>query len=196
MRGTPFRRHGEFRRTGIIPAYAGNTISRSDSRASNWDHPRVCGEHSNSRFWPIFKPGSSPRMRGTRQVGWDEAKSPGIIPAYAGNTRFHRLAGNTPRDHSRVCGEHTTLGTDRHIPKGSSPRMRGTLCFFQALMRYQGIIPAYAGNTWASAHTTRPARDHPRVCGEHRNVSVGNASMRGSSPRMRGTPIEPKIPAL
>ena len=31
-------------------------------------------------------------------------------------------------------------------------------------------------------------RDHPRVCGEHRNSPLASASVEGSSPRMRGTP--------
>ena len=32
---------------------------------------------------------------------------------------------------------------------GSSPRMRGTLVDFAAIIGYGGIIPAYAGNTKA-----------------------------------------------
>ena len=50
---------------------------------------------------------------------------------------------------------------------GSSPRMRGTLVFFESSVLPVGIIPAYAGNT-LHVHDGKPSHwDHPRVCGEH-----------------------------
>ena len=38
--------------SGIIPAYAGSTLSNSLRRYDCGDHPRVCGEHS-SMNWPL-----------------------------------------------------------------------------------------------------------------------------------------------
>ncbi|EEP20764.1 hypothetical protein BIFANG_03334 [Bifidobacterium angulatum DSM 20098 = JCM 7096] len=32
------------------------------------------------------------------------------------------------------------------------------------------------------------SRDHPRVCGEHELPELRQAAIRGSSPRVRGTP--------
>ena len=52
--------------TGIIPAYAGNTVREILGRADRRDHPRICGEH-------------------LRRVTV-HAMCIGIIPAYAGNT--------------------------------------------------------------------------------------------------------------
>ena len=49
------------------------------------------------------------------------------------------------------------------------------------------IIPAYAGNTLISSIFPLSARDHPRVCGEHRTWCRAPDTNRGSSPRMRGT---------
>ena len=73
-------------RIGIIPAYAGNTEGTTAVTGKNLDHPRVCGEHIASRKFPVYAPGSSPRMRGTH-IGTDGvAYLSGIIPAYAGNT--------------------------------------------------------------------------------------------------------------
>ena len=70
---------------------------------------------------------------------------------------------------------------------GSSPRMRGTHGFSTFAKRNDGIIPAYAGNTW-TAPPARPAnRDHPRVCGEHQSAPTEAVQREGSSPRMRGT---------
>ena len=69
MRGTLGDCLAGFFRHGIIPAYAGNTglVRRGHGRSG--DHPRVCGEHPlpSNEFYQ--SPGSSPRMRGTRQRG-------------------------------------------------------------------------------------------------------------------------------
>ena len=51
--------------TGIIPAYAGNTKGRSESKDGTGDHPRVCGEHTIIVAIIGSGGGSSPRMRGT-----------------------------------------------------------------------------------------------------------------------------------
>ena len=50
---------------GIIPAYAGNTRPALARRSIARDHPRVCGEHSESTSIFHLRKGSSPRMRGT-----------------------------------------------------------------------------------------------------------------------------------
>ena len=45
MRGTLWRSRHSRRRTGIIPAYAGNTHHQDTDLERVGDHPRVCGEH-------------------------------------------------------------------------------------------------------------------------------------------------------
>ena len=67
--------------------------------------------------------------------------------------------------------------------------MRGTLFHCHGDTVRRGIIPAYAGNTIASAPFVSPARDHPRICGEHRRMYVSIVVFGGSSPHMRGTLI-------
>ena len=87
MRGTLFGVLVFTTSRGIIPAYAGNTISVTFSRIDVRDHPRVCGEHLTTGISiPIFM---------------------GIIPAYAGNTLRPSGQQTDRRDHPRVCGEHT-----------------------------------------------------------------------------------------
>ena len=86
MRGTPDVRPPGRTRTGIIPAYAGNTMSTRIFFVFTGDHPRVCGEHVASMVALTCFLGSSPRMRGTRECQHDTAQYSGIIPAYAGNT--------------------------------------------------------------------------------------------------------------
>ena len=107
-------------------------------------------------------------MRGTPRIGVESAASPGIIPAYAGNTGVIDLTGQRFEDHPRVCGEHSHELEHVVALQGSSPRMRGTpvllcVCSFvgssprmrgthDGMYEYRchlGIIPAYAGNTRA-----------------------------------------------
>ena len=47
MRGTPDQRADEQTNRGIIPAYAGNTLSSFIGLPPLWDHPRICGEHDD-----------------------------------------------------------------------------------------------------------------------------------------------------
>ena len=87
MRGTLASEFSRTERTGIIPAYAGNTVQVMFQQSKGRDHPRVCGEHSGLSQRPHFVEGSSPRMRGTRETFRPVGFPPGIIPAYAGNTQ-------------------------------------------------------------------------------------------------------------
>ena len=132
---------------GIIPAYAGNTSHRRRIGCIPRDHPRVCGEHSDSELYLSTSLGSSPRMRGTH-VGHDHVGAVrGIIPAYAGNTDDMPLHCDELTDHPRVCGEHLYIQHADWDDPGSSPRMRGTLRWWFVVFFCPGIIPAYAGNT-------------------------------------------------
>ena len=187
MRGTLLPDLIHWRYSGIIPAYAGNTCTSSRHRPIPRDHPRVCGEHLPFRKRCSIPPGSSPRMRGTPACSRRTLSTTGIIPAYAGNTHdpFGLFAQH--RDHPRVCGEHYFIITADGFQVGSSPRMRGTQKGISNVQCSTGIIPAYAGNTLASAREDGQLRDHPRVCGEHCDGSSTQIGLRGSSPRMRGT---------
>ena len=173
--------------SGIIPAYAGNTTIAPIGWAKVWDHPRVCGEHDTAEPTNGRNTGSSPRMRGTRTVPAIVPADRRIIPAYAGNTTVRAISAREGRDHPRVCGEHFIEQTDAPRIVGSSPRMRGTRGYGLGLLHLGGIIPAYAGNTFASCRVTGVTRDHPRVCGEHLDPACGGRMFWGSSPRMRGT---------
>ncbi len=77
----------------------------------------------------------------------------------------------------------------RQTGDGSSPRMRGTPCNDGELVTGRRVIPAYAGNTRSAIPTASPKPVHPRVCGEHCQRLALVCHRRGSSPRMRGTPM-------
>ena len=170
MRGTLPANRPCRRKTGIIPAYAGNTSPWLLRRRLGRDHPRVCGEHADERHHRSSDAGSSPRMRGTPWSWWCSA--------------------SIPWDHPRVCGEHGFRRFCLADMRGSSPRMRGTPKLPRGKRRQAGIIPAYAGNTKDMTNLLSVSRDHPRVCGEHMPELLLTLSLLGSSPRMRGTRIK------
>ena len=167
MRGTRHGRGVDAALPGIIPAYAGNTEWNRSAQWSNWDHPRVCGEHGDYADYAIRNKGSSPRMRGTPRGDLHRCLDRGIIPAYAGNTWPARTGCCDTRDHPRVCGEHWWDAPFDGSRLGSSPRMRGTRQASRSPWSQTGIIPAHAGNTDRTRSMCFEYRDHPRVCGEH-----------------------------
>ena len=98
--------------------------------------------------------------------------------------------GGHPADHPRVCGEcGHVLGIAAGIG-GSSPRMRGMRQRHHRRQRPGRIIPAYAGNASCPRQLGRPSADHPRVCGECLMLRSASCPPSGSSPRMRGMPID------
>ncbi len=175
---------------GIIPACAGNTDLQRGGNLVTWDHPRVCGEHYVDVGEWGAAPGSSPHVRGTRRRWRMPKLLYGIIPACAGNTCTTARTGATRRDHPRVCGEHVAGGGRVAAPAGrsrgrmppakspegmgSSPRVRGTRKRLDGIHTAGGIIPACAGNTPTPRGAARTSRDHPRVCGEHRQQRLGS----------------------
>ena len=71
----------------------------------------------------------------------------GIIPALAGNTRFHAFRCLHIPDHPRSRGEYVPVAQQVRVGLGSSPLSRGILSAGRVLGFQQRIIPALAGNT-------------------------------------------------
>ena len=173
--------------TGIIPACAGN---RCEPRLFNiffQDHPRVCGEQRLTVCAPMVWLGSSPRVRGTDSPLPDQFEKIGIIPACAGNSLVKITRIFLTQDHPRVCGEQCCKNIVSELVKGSSPRVRGTVCSLLQVNRWRGIIPACAGNRSLEVPVAKSTRDHPRVCGEQKDRQPKKMPLSGSSPRVRGT---------
>ena len=51
------------------------------------------------------------------------------------------------------------------------------------------ITPAYAGKSSARSQFRMNPKDHPRVCGEKREILKSGGVKKGSPPRMRGKDI-------
>ena len=90
------------------------------------------------------------------------------------------MCGERPRDRERV-----------RSASGSSPRVRGTGQAWQAWQISRRFIPACAGNGRATREGSVRSTVHPRVCGERTRVDDLHVRSSGSSPRVRGTAVDP-----
>ena len=167
VRGTSIWIRTQKKTHRFIPACAGNILPQARSKVIKLVHPRVCGEHPESR---------AQASHGRR-----------FIPACAGNisrvaaTRFSKSV------HPRVCGEHLAILGLSFLAAGSSPRVRGTCRRSPAHEHLLRFIPACAGNIISKGVRMPGSPVHPRVCGEHRMVGLPTSAPAGSSPRVRGT---------
>ena len=136
----------------ITPAYAGKSGPCPDRVPPAGDHPRVCGEKSQSTSASPRALGSPPRMRGKGVKQSNSRIRMGITPAYAGKSKSVQGPAGSFWDHPRVCGEKSLTSTVSVWEPGSPPRMRGKVFQNFDIMRVQGITPAYAGKRLKRSH--------------------------------------------
>ena len=70
----------------ITPADAGKTTTRKAKHRTGRDHPRGCGENTDSHKKVALCPGSPPRMRGKQPILGINVHAVRITPADAGKT--------------------------------------------------------------------------------------------------------------
>ncbi|EEI78895.1 hypothetical protein HMPREF0308_0797 [Corynebacterium striatum ATCC 6940] len=85
-RGGLFPYQGNSPFGGLIPAYAGRTISPTRPGICSKAHPRLRGADSRSCSGVRVRTGSSPLTRGGPICVWELPSFSGLIPAYAGRT--------------------------------------------------------------------------------------------------------------
>ena len=125
-------------------------------------------------------------MRGKRGIHRGLHVALRIIPAHAGQTSCQAKRSRDCSDHPRACGANGIPSAPWSATHGSSPRMRGEPITLFSCSGYERIIPAHAGQTWASTSFVEVLPDHPRTCGANREYDGQVAGVEGSSPRMRG----------
>ena len=128
-------------------------------------------------------------MRGSLPCELPTARPGGIIPAGAGLTRRCRPDWLACGDHPRGCGAHVFVSCSFAPRRGSSPRVRGSLPRSDSQTRQEGIIPAGAGLTRGRLVQDSRWWDHPRGCGAHSPPHFFTVTIRGSSPRVRGSRV-------
>ena len=87
MRGKVFDADYSILRSGITPAYAGKSYTRTCYAYNVRDHPRVCGEKRRRIIATLTHTGSPPRMRGKGRCHHLVVLVYGITPAYAGKRK-------------------------------------------------------------------------------------------------------------
>ena len=125
-------------------------------------------------------------MRGKRKKAASCAASTRITPADAGKTLIMTSQYFGSRDHPRGCGENPSQAHQGIVCLGSPPRMRGKLDSLSRNHAPTRITPADAGKTPSCTTFAPLVQDHPRGCGENRNVIEFETRLPGSPPRMRG----------
>ena len=110
---------------GLIPAGAGQTVARVVALGGVWAHPRRCGADLAGIGDDLVNMGSSPQVRGRRELEVIYRVRTGLIPAGAGQTIIASSSRVACRAHPRRCGaDHRPhhCGAGRG---GSSPQVRG-----------------------------------------------------------------------
>ena len=70
----------------ITPAYAGKRLHGQLYNLTIEDHPRLCGEKSQTMLHDFAEKGSPPPMRGKAKAYDGTLPEPRITPAYAGKS--------------------------------------------------------------------------------------------------------------
>ena len=176
-------------RDGIIPAYAGSTSTAAAGLPGGRDHPRIRGEHA-----------------GVSVQGGD---GDGIIPAYAGSTYWritqpyapsesspHTRGARTPactaaaatRDHPRIRGEHHVVHVVDAVVHGIIPAYAGsTFAIMKTSQGTWGSSPHTRGAHRLSSCSSTRAGDHPRIRGEHQRHRGAVGEGRGIIPAYAGS---------
>ena len=110
----------------------------------------------------------------------------GITPAYAGNTDTKNLRLVLIQDHPRIRGEYFNHISYFFFCLGSPPHTRGIPSEYSVKTLYDGITPAYAGNTIKTVQMFGFLWDHPRIRGEYSFQYITTVICAGSPPHTRG----------
>ena len=89
-----------------------------------------------------------------------------------------------------MYGEHHKRQSFKSSFSGSSPHVRGARRGDLRDFLNLGIIPACTGSTSASGESFTRLRDHPRMYGEHYDLTSLSCFCEGSSPHVRGARVE------
>ena len=153
---------------------------------SSRDHPRLRGEKLLFYGFCRCCPGSPPLTRGKGLCRSGFTFSTGITPAYAGKSYSFVCLFVCAWDHPRLRGEKTVLLMDSEDTVGSPPLTRGKGTCSSTISCFLRITPAYAGKRSYPYNKQIALKDHPRLRGEKRLLSMQAPACGGSPPLTRG----------
>ena len=186
VRGNRPGRTGIRRRTGSIPACAGEPHSLSMNTLFQTVYPRVCGGTQPVVGSFFVSTGLSPRVRGNRRSESRGHKLTRSIPACAGEPSIYAPMSPHSRVYPRVCGGTPSWVNHNAMASGLSPRVRGNRCSCGQADEADGSIPACAGEPRSRKETIVGSTVYPRVCGGTSPSEFSANTWTGLSPRVRG----------
>ena len=130
--------------------------------------------------------GLSPRVRGKPVGEGRENRTPGSIPACAGEACGGRSGPRRRTVYPRVCGGSLPRRRSASRRWGLSPRVRGKHVPMIDAHEGAGSIPACAGEALLRAPGAAPRGVYPRVCGGSPSGLSSTGRRAGLSPRVRG----------
>ena len=172
-------------RPGITSACAEQTMTSRAILTSRWDHLRVCGADFPLLVTVTSPVGSPLRVRSRPQGGVRGGHAHGITSACAERTFYPRGFPFLIGDHLRVCGADSDVFRETLNKWGSPPRVRSRPRPAPTPYDAQGITSACAEQTSSRRSSSRPRRDHLRVCGADTIPAISIISSAGSPPRVR-----------
>ena len=171
---------------GITPAWAGKSLTGSETAAYCRDHPRMGGEKAPQGQRLNLILGSPPHGRGKGQGAFDCCFLERITPAWAGKRSDTRKPEAMHKDHPRMGGEKPSLPVVVLTEIGSPPRRRGKEYLGGGRYHVNRITPAQAGKRPLIVSVEVVHEDHPRAGGEKSSGLNELSCILGSPPRRRG----------
>ena len=133
-----------------------------------------------------MRSGAPPHPRGKGSASRAGGCAARITPAHAGKSISAVVEVNYAEDHPRPCGEKICFRKQRCYNTGSPPPMRGKVNKRRILQCNLRITPAHAGKSRRLCVYHRTVQDHPRPCGEKKELGMTIDELVGSPPPMRG----------
>ena len=191
VRGSPKVRRVHAELHGSIPAGAGEPRSSRPCRSPTGVYPRGCGGASFASSAFRVSLGLSPRVRGSQGLtSWSGCLT-GSIPAGAGEPGNRRHRPRSGWVYPRGCGGAWACSSACRRRRGLSPRVRGSRRQLRQAKHRAGSIPAGAGEPGWHGPMERFGRVYPRGCGGAQYNRPSRVRVRGLSPRVRGSLIQP-----
>ena len=153
------------RRSGSIPACAGEPTRPPPAHTFTPVYPRVCGGTAITIPAAAWRSGLSPRVRGNLLPGAHQPLRPRSIPACAGEPPPPASPPTALWVYPRVCGGTLHFGATGDTASGLSPRVRGNQFGVDLLPGFLRSIPACAGEPGIIPKVPYLGQVYPRVCG-------------------------------
>ena len=186
LRGNRFNRGRRTRARGDIPAPTGEPCAVRNCPSLSAGHPRTYGGTSLGPNDVCPSQGTSPHLRGNRQVEQDDLGTYRDIPAPTGEPPRRSSAAPRRGGHPRTYGGTQFSSVPQRSADGTSPHLRGNRPRPRLSSAPRRDIPAPTGEPTPPRMESAAMEGHPRTYGETPTFAVGIRWWKGTSPHLRG----------